>query len=210
MSFISGLIVGGIIAALQLFAGHAQLEYRTLSFTGNGALALAVPSVLVPLAILWGWTWVSDRWSGRSGPPLLLFTLGLVVTSAAAFPIEYAVFPPSGSAFFIGTLADLIVVGVLYILPVVALAAVLYWAFGSGRVSVRLSTLALAYLVALPLALLLPTLTMGTVAGTAAGHAWRSPGARASVALLVIMLMLVATFELPLAASAVGPTALGR
>jgi len=42
---------------------------------------------------------------------------------------------------------------------------------------------------------------MGAVAGTAAGHAWREPGARALIVVLVVFIMLVAAVELPLAAA---------
>ena len=46
----------------------------------------------------------------------------------------------------------------------------------------------------------------GAVAGTAAGHAWREPGARALIVVLVIFIMLIAAVELPLAAATVdGP-----
>ena len=56
-----------IIAGIYLLAGHFRIQTDQLAIAGNGTLALAAASVLVPLAILWGWTWVSDRWSGRSG-----------------------------------------------------------------------------------------------------------------------------------------------
>jgi len=64
--------------------------------------------------------------------------------------------------------------------------------------------LAIAYLIGLPLGLVFPPAAMGAVAGTAAGHAWREPGARALIVVLVIFLMLVAAVELPLAAATVG------
>jgi len=62
--------------------------------------------------------------------------------------------------------------------PIVAIAAILYWLFGSGKLPVGLPTLAFGYLIGLPLGLLFPPAAMGAVAGTAAGHAWREPGAR--------------------------------
>ena len=77
MSLFRGLAWGIVIGALQIAAGHVAFEYKDISFQGNPALATAVPVVLLPLAIAWGWTWVSDRWAGRSGPRLLLYTLGL-------------------------------------------------------------------------------------------------------------------------------------
>lgn len=200
MSVIRGLITGVVIVALQLLAGHGRIETERFTQSGNPTLALAVPSILIPLSIVWGWTWVSDRWSGRSGPRLALYTLALVITTAAAFPLEQYLFPPNGGQLSTAALADHAIAGVLFVLPVVAIAALLYWAFSSW-LPLNVVTLSLGYLVGLPLALMLPTITMGMVAGTAAGHAWRRPGARTLIATLVILIMLIAIFELPPAAA---------
>ena len=199
MSIVVGLIVGLVIAALQLAAGHGSFEYKTFSFQGNAVLAVAVPVFLLPLAIAWGWTWVSDRWSGRSGARLLLFTVGLVLGAASAFPMDYLLF--RAGAFDALALADVTLVGMLFVLPVLALAAVLSWAFASGKVQASFGTLALGYVGGLFLALLLPTLTMGAVAGTAAGNSWQHPNSRGRIAFLVLLLMFVGVFELPMAAA---------
>jgi hypothetical protein len=199
---IAGLVAGVVIAAIYLLAGHFRIETPQLTLSGNSTLALATASVLVPLAILWGWTWVSDRWSGRSGPRLLLFNLGLVLAVAAAFPLNAIV---SSSApdrmVFDPRISVDVIDGVLWVLPVVAIAGILYWLFGSGKLPVGLPMLAIAYLVGLPLGLFFPPAAMGAVAGTAAGHAWREPGARTLIVVLVIFIMLVAAVELPLAAA---------
>lgn len=204
MSLIAGLVAGLIIAAIYLLAGHFRIETPQITISGNSTLALGLASVLVPLAILWGWTWVSDRWSGRSGPRLLLFNLGLVLATAAAFPLD-AVVTASGPdrIVFDPRISVNAVDGVLWVLPVVAIAGILYWLFGSGKLPVGLPMLAIAYLVGLPLGLVFPPAAMGAVAGTAAGHAWREPGARALIVILVIFIMLVAAVELPLAAATV-------
>ena len=195
-----GLIAGLLIAGLQIAAGHGSVEYKTLSLHGNSLFATAVPVFLLPLAIAWGWTWVSDRWAGRSGPRLLVFTVGLVVGAASAFPLDYAFFRPVGE-FDALALADVALLGMLFVLPVVAFAAVLYWAFASGKVSASFGTLAIGYLGGAVLALLLPTLTMGAVAGTAAGNSWQHPNSRGRIAFLVLLLMFVGVFELPIVAN---------
>lgn len=207
MSLLAGLIAGLVIAGLYLLAGHFRIETPQFTLAGNGTLALATASVLVPLAILWGWTWVSDRWSGRSGPRLLLFTLGLVLATAAAFPLDSIVSASGPDRIVFDPSVSIVAVdGVLWIVPIVAIAAILYWLFGSGKLPVGLPTLALGYLIGLPLGLVFPPAAMGAVAGTAAGHAWREPGARALIVVLVIFIMLVAAVELPLAAATVdGP-----
>lgn len=202
MSLIAGLVAGLVIATLYVVAGHLRIETPQLTVSGNNTIALATASVLVPLAILWGWTWISDRWSGRSGPRLLFFNLGLVLATAAAFPLDAVV---SASApermLFDPRLSVNAIDGVLWVLPVVAIAAILYWLFGSGKLPVGGPMLAIAYLAGLPLGLVFPPAAMGAVAGTAAGHAWREPGARALIVVLVIFIMLVAAVELPLAAA---------
>ena len=208
MSLIAGLIGGIVIAALYVLAGHFRIETEQFTVAGNDTLALATASVLVPLAILWGWTWVSDRWSGRSGPRLALFTLGLVLATAAAFPLDSIVRASAlpDRIVFDPSVSIVAVDGVLWVVPIVAIAAILYWLFGSGKLPVGLPTLALGYLIGLPLGLLFPPAAMGAVAGTAAGHAWREPGARTLIVVLVIFVMLVAAVELPLAAATVdGP-----
>ena len=201
MSFVRGIAWGIVIGALQLAAGHAAFAYErngeSLSFQGNAALATAVPVILLPLAIAWGWTWVSDRWSGRSGPRLLLFTLGLVIASAIAFPLDYALFDPAGATNIL-VLIDRALLGVQFVTPVVGLASILYWAFASQRVRASFGTLAIGYVGGLFLALVLPTLTMGAVAGTAAGHSWQKPRARGMISFLAVLVLLVAVFELPL------------
>ncbi|MEP6693783.1 MAG: hypothetical protein ABJB39_03990, partial [Chloroflexota bacterium] len=191
-----------------VLAGQFRIETPQFTISGNSTLAIATASVLVPLAILWGWTWVSDRWSGRSGPRLALFTIGLVLATAAAFPLDSIVRAAFGSGriAFDPSVSLVAIDGVLWIVPIVAIAAILYWLFGSGKLPVALPTLAFGYLIGLPLGLVFPPAAMGAVAGTAAGHAWREPGARALIVVLVIFIMLVAAVELPLAAATVdGP-----
>ena len=193
-----------IIAGIYLLAGHFRIQTDQLAIAGNGTLALAAASVLVPLAILWGWTWVSDRWSGRSGPRLALFTIGLALTTAAAFPLDSILSASAPDRIVFDPSVSIVAVdGVLWIVPVVAIAAILYWLFGSGKLPVGLPTLAFGYLIGLPLGLFFPPAAMGAVAGTAAGHAWREPGARALIVVLVIFIMLIAAVELPLAAATV-------
>ena len=193
-----------IIAGIYLLAGHFRIQTDQLAIAGNGTLALAAASVLVPLAILWGWTWASDRWSGRSGPRLALYTVGLALTTAAAFPLDSILSASAPDRIVFDPSVSIVAVdGVLWIVPVVAIAAILYWLFGSGKLPVGLPTLALGYLIGPPLGLFFPPAAMGAVAGTAAGHAWREPGARALIVVLVIFIMLIAAVELPLAAATV-------
>jgi hypothetical protein len=201
VALLRGLIAGLLIAALQIAGGHVSFEYQRTSLHGSELIATAVPVFLLPLALAWGWTWASDRWSGRSRRPLLLFTLGLALSASSGFALEYVLFPPATGASA-GALIDLVALGVLFVVPVVAFAALLYWEYASGKVHASFGTLALGYLSGLLLALVLPTLAMGAVAGTAAGHSWQNPRARGAVSLLVVLLMLVAVFELPMAVAA--------
>jgi len=207
VSLIAGLVAGLVIAGLYVLAGNFRIQTEQFTVSGNPTLALGTASVLVPLAILWGWTWVSDRWSGRSGPRLALYTIGLALATAATFPLDSILSASAPDRIVFDPSVSIVAVdGVLWIVPVVAIAAILYWLFGSGKLPVGLPTLALGYLIGLPLGLFFPPAAMGAVAGTAAGHAWREPGARALIVVLVIFIMLVAAVELPLAAATVdGP-----
>ena len=63
-------------------------------------------------------------------------------------------------------------------------------------VPVVLLPLAIGYVGGLFLALVLPTLTMGAVAGTAAGHSWQKPRARGAISFLAVLVLLVGVFEL--------------
>jgi hypothetical protein len=200
VSFLRGLVVGLAIAALQIGVTHVSFDYQKLSVQGNAVIAAAIPVFLLPLAIAWGWTWVSDRWAGRSGPRLLLYTFGLVLGAASAMPADYALLNTGQVQTW--KVIDLSLVGLIFVMPVVAMASILYWVFASGKVSASLGTLGIAYLGGLFLALVMPSLAMGTVAGTAAGHSWQKPGARGAITFLVVLLMLVGVFELPMAAAA--------
>ena len=144
---------------------------------------------------------------GPERPALLLFNLGLVLATAAAFPLDSIVRASAPDRIVFDPSVSIVAVdGILWIVPIVAIAAILYWLFGSGKLPVGLPTLAFGYLIGLPLGLLFPPAAMGAVAGTAAGHAWREPGARTLIVVLVIFIMLVAAVELPLAAATVdGP-----
>ncbi len=203
MSFVRGLVAGLLVAGLQVAAAHSGLSYGPFSLQGDGAFV--VPIVLVPLCILWGWTWVSDRWSGRSGPRMVSYTTALVFGAALASVIERVGFGDRDVASTVAAAPDLLGKGITFLAPAVAIAAVLYWLFASQRLRAGFVTLTLAYLVALPFALLYPPLAMGAVGGTAAGHAWVSPGSRAGIALLVMALMAAAVVGPPFLLLEAGP-----
>src|SRR5437899_13039601 len=103
MSFITGLIAGILIAA-----GFVALEhYGSLippvgpfALSGNGALAAT--EILVPIAILWGWSCATYRWSGRSLIPPTLYTIGLARGVGVALSI-HAVFFTSTAARTLGS-----------------------------------------------------------------------------------------------------------
>ena len=214
MSFIRGLIAGLLVAALQVVAAHSGLAYGPLSLRGDAALI--VPIVLVPLCLLWGWTWVSDRWSGRSTPRMLSYTTALVFGAALA-PIADRIafadadaaltsFAPSADLTAVVSAApDLVGRSVTFLAPAVFIAAVLYWLFASRRLQAGFVTLTLGYLAALPFALVYPPVAMGAVGGTAAGHAWISPGARAPIGLLVVVLLVLSVLGPPFLALEAGP-----
>ena len=89
--------------------------------------------------------------------------------------------------------------GTIFVLVPAIIAAVIYLPLKSGRIPTNAIVLAIGYLIGLALLFFYPypMVTMGTVAGTAAGHAWTSPGAKTFIAILVIILMAIAVFGVP-------------
>src|SRR5438876_1059704 len=135
MSFITGLMAGILIAA-----GFAALEhYGSLippvgpfALSGNGALAAT--EILVPIAILWGWSWATNRWSGRSLIPTTLYTIGLALGVGAAVPIDAVFFPATAGSTLASAIPGLVATGTIFVLVPAIIAAVIYLPLKSGRI----------------------------------------------------------------------------
>lgn len=201
MSLVTGVLAGLPIAILEVAVKHLRVVLGPFRLD---EVALAVPFVLVPVGLFWGWTWASDRWAKRATSRLVLYTVGLYVGLSLVGPLDMAIFWPQADLSRLAAQAgDLATLTLVFALPA-TLAAILFWAFGSGRLPTNTLTLAIGYLIAPALALVAPLVAMGTVAGTAAGHAWRAPTSRTAIALLVIAIMLVIAFGLPFGLAAAG------
>ena len=198
MSFITGLITGVVIAgawvALEHY-GSVIPQIGPFAFSGNGAFAAA--EILVPIAIFWGWSWATNRWSGRSLIPATMYTLGLAVGVGIAVPIDAVFYPANPDSALANSIPGLIATGTIFVLLPAIVAAAIYLPLKPGRIPTNGIVLLIGYLIGLPLALLYPMITMGTVAGTAAGHAWRTTGSKIFIAILVILLMVIAIFGIP-------------
>jgi len=204
MSFITGLITGFVIAGAWVALEHSGSLIPPIgpfALSGNGAFAAA--EVLVPIAIFWGWSWATNRWSGRSLIPATSYTIGLAVGVGVAVPVDAVFFPANPESTLANSIPGLVATGTIFVLAPAIVAAAFYLPLKSGRIPTNAIVLALGYLIGLPLALLYPMITMGTVAGTAAGHAWKSPGAKTFIAILVIILMAIAIFGIPYVLSGV-------
>jgi hypothetical protein len=198
MSFITGLVTGILIAGVWIVLeqyGALIPQIGPFAFSGNGAFAAA--ELLVPIAIFWGWSWATNRWSGRSLIPATLYTLGLAVGVGITAPLDAVFYPANPDSTLANSIPGLIATGTIFVLLPAIVAAAFYLPLKSGRISTNGIVLAIGYLIGLPLALLYPMITMGTVAGTAAGHAWKSPGSKMFIAILVIILMAIAIFGIP-------------
>ena len=201
MSFVVGVLAGLPIAALEVAMRHLRVQVGP--FALNDA-SLAVPFVLVPLALFWGWTWASERWAKRAVPRLILYTVGFYLALTFVGPLDMLIFWPTIDVPLLASHAgELAAATLIFALPAI-LAAILFWTYGSGRVPMNWFTLAVGYLVGPAVAMVSPLVAIGTVAGTAAGHAWRVPSSRGTIALLVIALMLAISFGLPFALAAAG------
>ncbi|HEV8535224.1 MAG TPA: hypothetical protein VGR87_05810 [Candidatus Limnocylindria bacterium] len=211
MSFISGLIWGLVTAAIEVALEHYGPTVGPITagdFTfgpvaTNGNFALAVPMLLVPLAVFWGWSWIANRWSGRSVVPTVLFTLGLALGVGSYSLITAFAFPQGQEPVLANVGLSVVFIGTLFVLLPSLIAAVVYSLLKSGRLSSNALVLLIGYLVGLPIPYLWPSIPMGiaipmgTVAGTAAGHAWRSPNAKLLIAILVLILMAITVFGIP-------------
>jgi hypothetical protein len=199
VSFVAGLVWGIVIAAIEVALEHYGPAVGPFALNGNGALA--VPAVLVPLAIYWGWTWASNRWSGRSLIPTIAFIAGLYLGVGLVVPADALLFPQGPDSTLASSIPGLLFTGALFVLPPAVVAAAIYWVLRSDRFPANAIVILLLYLIALAFAVvpgLGPLLTGGIVAGTAAGQSWRAGGGpRLSIGVLVIVLMLVAVFGIP-------------
>ena len=200
MGFLAGLIWGLLIAAATVALEHygPSSEPLGISLRGNGAIA--IPVLLVPLAIFWGWSWLANAYSGRSALPIAAYTLALFLGVSLIGPADAFFFPQNAAALsandFIGGLFQ----GVLFVGFVAIIAAPIYWILRS-RIGQSRILIWLLYLVSLAIAAFVPslgaTVAGGIVAGVASGHAWQRQGGRTFIAIIVILIMAIAVFVVP-------------
>ena len=198
MSFIAGLVWGLVVAAIEVASEHYGPSFGPIAFNGNGALA--APLIIVPLAVFRGWTWITNRWSGRSLIPGIAFTVGLYLGVGAASPADAVLFPQGSGSTLANSLPALLATGAIFVLPVALIAAAIYWALRSERFPGTGLVITILYLIGVALSLypqLGTIVSGGIIAGTAAGHSWRVAGSRLLISILVIILMAVAVVGIP-------------
>jgi hypothetical protein len=200
VSFITGLVWGLFITALQIASEHYAPSDGPISLSGNGALA--VPVVLIPLSIYWGYNWIANRWSGRSVIPSVAYVAGLWVGVGLASPADALLFPQTGATFNpLNAALALVANGAIFVLPVALIAGALYWLLKSERFTAGGIILLILYGIGLVISVAIPFFGAvfggGVIAGTAAGHAWRRGRGGWVVFLLVLVLMLVAVLGVP-------------
>ena len=199
MSFLAGLVWGLLIAAATVALEHygPSSDQLGLSLRGNGAIA--VPEVLVPLAIFWGWSWIANAYAGRSVVPIAAYTLALLLGVGAVGPGDAYFFPQTDAGLGVNDLLGGLFQGCLFVGFVAVVAAPIYWVLRT-RIGQSRILIWLLYLVSLAIAFvpLFGTLvTGGVVAGVASGHAWQRQGGRTFIAIIVIVIMLLAVFGIP-------------
>ena len=200
MSFIAGLIWGVLIAAATVALEHygPSSEPLGISLRGNGAIA--VPVMLVPLAIFWGWSWIANAYAGRSLVPIAAYTLALFLGVSLIGPADAYFFPQDTAALSVNDLLGGLFQGILFVGFVALIAAPIYWVLRS-RIGTNRILIWLLYLVSLAIAALIPglgtTVAGGLVAGVASAHAWQRQGGRTLIAIVVIVIMAIAVFGIP-------------
>jgi hypothetical protein len=198
MSFIAGLLWGIVISALEVASEHYGPSFGVISLNGDGDLA--VPGILIPLTIFWGWTWISNRWSGRTLIPSIAFTAGLYLGVGVAAPLDTVLFPQNAASTLQNSIPGLLALGAIFVLPAALIAGAIYWVLRAERFPANALVILVLYLIGLAVAvvpLLGPIIAGGVIAGTAAGHSWRAAGARLPIGLLLIILMAVVVFGIP-------------
>jgi hypothetical protein len=200
MSFLAGLIWGVVIAAATIAAEHygPSSEPLGISLRGNGAIA--IPVMLVPLAIFWGWSWIANAYAGRSVVPIAGYTLALFLGVSLIGPADAYFFPQNAAELSVNDFLGGLFQGTLFVGFVAIVAAPIYWVLRS-RIGQSRILIWLLYLVSLAIAAFVPGLGAiaagGVVAGVASGHAWQRQGGRTFLAIIVIVLMAIAVFVVP-------------
>ena len=200
MSFLAGLVWGILIAAATIALEHygPSSDALGISLRGNGALA--VPVILVPLAIFWGWSWLANAYSGRSALPIAAYTLALFLGVSLIGPADAYFFPQNDAGLGVNDLLGGLFQGALFVGFVAVIAAPIYWVLRS-RIGQSRILIWLLYLVSLAIAAFVPgfgtIVAGGVVAGVASGHAWQRQGGRTFIAIVVILIMAIAVFVIP-------------
>ena len=198
MAFVVGLVWGVVISGLQVASEHYGPSLGPIALSGNGALG--VPATLIPLAIFWGWTWVANRWSGRSLIPGVAFVAGLWLGTGLVAPIDVLLYPQGPDSTLANSVPGLLLSGAIFVLPLALIAAGVYWALRSDRLPAAGFIVLLLYVIGLALLmapLLGPIIGGGVIAGTAAGHVWRRAGGQTMIGVFVLLLMLIAVYGVP-------------
>ena len=198
MAFVAGLVWGIVIAGIQVASEHYGPSLGPLALNGNGALG--VPATLIPLAIFWGWTWVANRWSGRSLIPGVAFVAGLWLGTGVVAPVDALLYPQGPDSTLASSVPALLLSGAIFVLPVALIAGGVYWALRSDRLPAAGLIVVLLYLIGLALSVvpvLGPIIGGGVIAGTAAGQVWRRAGGQTMIGIFVLILMLIAVYGVP-------------
>lgn len=198
----TGLIFGLAIGFTTRIVETSRIAFGPYALYGNGALA--VPAVLVPIALFAGWTALLR---GRGDAPvgaMALFVVGI-----------YAGLGLAPALLGLTTLQGLFFLGALFVLPPALLATVTVALFRTGRLPTTAPTLSAAFLLGVflpaipPLAPFASFGTAGISAGAATIAASRTRSA--SIALMLgfalALLVLVQTFAVPLLFSPLPPPA---
>jgi hypothetical protein len=200
MGFLAGLIWGVLIAAGTVALEHYGPTSEPLHISLSGKGAIAVPVILVPLALFWGWSSIANAYSGRSVVPTAAYTLALFLGVSLIGPADGFFFPQGTAAFGVNDFVGGLLWGSLFVGFVAIVAAPIYWVLRS-RVGATRVLIWLLYLVSLAIAAFVPdygtTVAGGLVAGVASGHAWQRQGGRTLITIIVIVTMAIAVFGIP-------------
>lgn len=187
LAIVAGYLAGLVVAVLTVAAEHSQIAFGSYALSGNGALI--VPAIFAPFALYPGWAWLLAHARDRR-LEAALYTLGLHFGVGTLSVIEAVMFPQSADVSALGAVPGLLLTGTLFVIPAALFAAATLWLIRSGRLTITPLTAAFGIVIAALTALLFGA-GLGILSGGAVALALERPERRATIGVLLLLVMIV-------------------
>ncbi|MFN2521223.1 MAG: hypothetical protein ABR525_09275 [Candidatus Limnocylindria bacterium] len=171
VSLAAGLGCGVVIALVTAGVERSRIAFGPYALFGNGALA--VPSILVPLALFIGWIALLRRSDRAPRLPMTVYALGLALGSAVWGILDQGLPGIIGGVF----------TGALFVIPTALLAAATIAVFRATRIPTNVLTVSAALVLGTLIVLIPPLSSFGGlgIGGIAAGAATTAASRRGGI-----------------------------